>query len=73
MQYMFNLKNSATQVLWWLIIFTGFYLLLEKSINRFCHGIANLNGLEERQLWLNTCNYWPTHKNSSLQTSQGYN
>ena len=69
---MSSLKSSLTQAIRWLTILACSYLPLEKFINRFCHGFANLNRLEGRQLWLNLCHRWLAHKDSPLQTSQGY-
>ena len=72
MQYMSSLKNSLIQAIRWLTILAGSYPPLERFIDGFCHGFANLNGLEERQLWLNPSYYWLAHKDGPLQTNQGY-
>ena len=72
MQCMPSLETSPTQAIRWLTIFAGFYPLLEGLIDRFCHGFANFDGLEGRQLWLNPCHCRPAHENGSLQASQGH-
>ena len=72
MQCMPSLENSPTQAIRWLTILAGSYLLLDGLINRFCHGFANFDELEKRQLWLNPCHYRPAHKDGLLQASQGH-
>ena len=72
MQYMFGFKKNPTEALWWLTILASSYPLLEKYIDRFCHKFANFDKLEGRQLWLNLCYRWPTHKDSLLQATQGH-
>ena len=67
-----SLESSPTQAIRWLTILAGSYPLLEGLIDGFCHGFANFNGLEERQLWLNPCHYWLAYKDNSLQASQDY-
>ena len=71
-QYMPSLKSSPTQAIQWLTILAGSYLLLKKLIDGFCHGFANFDGLERKQLWLNPRHRWPAHKDGSLQASQGH-
>ena len=48
MQYMFSLKSSLEQALWRFTIFANSYLALEKYINRFYQGIANLDKLKKK-------------------------
>ena len=72
MRCMPSLENSPTQAIRWLTILAGSYPLLEGLINRFCHGFANFNKLEGRQLWFNPCHRQPAHEDGSLQASQGH-
>ena len=72
MQCMFSLKSNPTQAIRWLTILAGFYPLLKRLINKFCHGFANFDRLERRQLWLNPCHHQLAHKDDSLQVSQSH-
>ena len=72
MQYMPSLESNSTQAIQWLTILADFYPLLEKLIIWFCHGFANFDRLEKRQLWLNSYHCQPAHKDDSLQASQGH-
>ena len=72
MQCMPSLKSSPIQAIQLLTILVNSYPLLEELIDRFCHGFANFDGLKRRQLWLNPCHCWLTHKNGLLRASQGY-
>ena len=66
-----SLKNSPPQTLWGLTIFANTDPPLEGFIDGFCHWSINFNGLEERQLRLNSCHRRSAHKDGLLQASQG--
>ena len=72
MQYMPSLESCPTQAIRWLTILADSYPLLKKLIDRFCHKFIDFDGLEGRQLWLNPCHRWPTHKDGSLRASQDH-
>ena len=71
-QYMFGLKSSVAQALWWVIILTYSYIPLERFFNRFYHWFTKIDGLDGRQLWPNTQHHWPACEDCSLQASQGH-
>ena len=70
MQYMLSLESSPTQAIRCLIILNGSYPSLERFINRFYHGFANLNGLKKSKLWLNPRHCLSAHEDGLLQSGQ---